>query len=442
MSKSIATRQPAGERWSSQAGFLAAAIGSAVGLGNIWRFAYVAGQNGGGAFLVAYVIAVALCGLPLLAWELSAGRRYRGGVVAALSAIHPRLRLLGAGIALLGFVLLSYYLVITGWTLAYALYTLLGLDTTFDRFGASWGSPVFFLASTAVCFGIVALGVSRGIEQVCKVLIPILAVMVVGLAAYGLTLPGRDEAVQFFFQLRISELLSPKTWAFAIGQAFFSLGVGMGVMITYGSYQEGRRSLAIPAWAIAGADSTIAVMAGLAVFPMVFSLGFSPAAGPQLAFVTLPQVFDQMGAGVFIGTVFYLLLFIGAVTSAISLLEMAAVALAESTGWSHTRSRWTILLPLATLGTLVALSYSPVGLSFGGKPLLDTVDTAVGTFGLLAAGLMTCIALFWMGRPQDLVEEVAGGSVTWAERIGFLLGRFLLPPALVGTIIAYAATLL
>ena len=273
-------------------------------------------------------------------------------------------------------------------------------------------------------------------------LIPIFAVLVVSLAIYGLTQPGRDDALRFLFQPRFSEPMDPKTWAFAMGQAFFSLGVGMGVMTTYGSYQQGRSPLATSAFGIAGVDTAVAVISGLAMFHMIFALGFSPAAVPQLAFVTLPHVFDQIGGGLLIGALFYVLLFMAAITSAISLLEMATVALLESTGWSRTRSRWVLLLCLAALGVLISLSYSPVGLSIAGKPLLDRVDAAVGTFGLLAAGLVTCIALFWIGNPRHLLEEAGGGSVSLVDRAGFLLGRFLLPVALVGVIMGYAVALL
>lgn len=436
------TPDPVGRAtWSSNLGFVAAAVGSAVGLGNIWRFPYIAGENGGGSFLLAYAVAIFLCGLPLLVFEVAAGRQYRRGILGTAKGIRPSLWFLGAGVAIIGFIILSYYLVVTGWTFGYLLSSPLGLDTSFDAFGSSWRSLVFFGLATGLSFTIVLLGVNSGIERASKALLPLLVVIISLMAGYALTLPGRSEALAFMLRPDYSQLLLSETWANAFGQAFFSLGVGMGVLVTYGSYQKRGASISKSGIAIVGADSIIALLSGLIVFPLVFSFGYSPAAGPQLVFETLPEVFQQMHLGVLVGSLFYLLLFIAAITSAVSLLEMAGTALSDGLGWPRIKSTLVTLGPLLALGSLSALSYSPVDLRLFGNPVLNILDTAAGTIGVLVGGLFTSIAIFWMGKTELLIDQVRNnGDARWAT-FGFLLGKYVVPPALMLTLIFTAARL-
>lgn len=430
------------ERWSSSKGFLAATIGSAVGLGNIWRFPYMAGENGGGTFLIPYFVGILLCGIPLMTFEIAAGRRYRSGIIGAVQAINPRFWVLGAAIALIGFIFLSYYLVITGWTLSYLVSTPLARDTDFNAFSNSWAPLAFFLIATAIAVLIVGLGIAKGIERVSKVLLPLLVVILVLIAAYGLTLSGRAEAVSFLFQPQFSELLNPQVWANGFGQAFFSLGVGLGVLVTYGSYLDDDNNITGSVLVVSGADTIVALIAGLAIFPIVFSFGQSPSSGPQLAFETLPVIFKQMPLGSIVGTSFYLLLFVAATTSAVSLLEMVVRSVADRLSWSHVRSLiWTVL-PLLALGTLSALSYSPVHLDIWGRPVLDLLDTAMGTFGLLLGGLLTSLALFWMCPPETLIGQVGGSRSGSIGQLGFFLGKFVLPVALIFILVAYTLALL
>lgn len=429
-STAAATRVVQRERWSSHVGFLAAAIGSAVGLGNLWRFPYVVGQSGGGAFFIPYFLALLACGLPLMMFEIAAGREYRRGMLGTVRAIQPRLWLAGLTVSLIGLVILSYYLVVTGWTLAYLVATPLGLDTDFQRFVGSWAPLAYFGAATATTVLIVRLGVRRGIETASKALLPVLGVIILLLIGYGASLDGWDEAVQYLFKPDLADLLEPRTWAVAFGQAFFSLGVGLGVMVTYGSYLDRHDSIPQTATVVAGADTLVAMLAGLAVFPLVFSFGASPNAGPQLALQTLPALFSQMPFGVLVGTVFYLLLFIAGITSAMSLLEMVVAAISDWTGWSHARSLLSLVGPLFVLGLGSALSYSPVGLRVFGEPLLDVLDVGVGTLGLLVSALLTSVVLFWMGRPEALVEQMNTASRAWIGRSGLLIGRYVIPVSL------------
>lgn len=421
-------------------GFLAAAIGSAVGLGNIWRFPYVAGENGGATFLIPYVIAIVLCGLPLMMFELAAGRQYRQGILGTVQAMRPGSWLIGVGVGLIGFIILSYYLVVTGWTLGYLVSTPLGQDGSFTAFSASWRPVIFFFVSAGISFTVVMLGVNRGIEAASKALLPILGGVVIFLAGYGFTLPGSDEALAFMFRPHLSELLNAQVWASAFGQAFFSLGVGIGVLITYGSYLDGRGNILGLATVVTGVDTLIALLAGLIIFPLVFSFGYLPEAGPQLAFETLPNVFQQMKLGTLVGTAFYLMLFVAATTSAVALFEMVVTVVSERLGWRRSRSAWLLLLPLLTLGGLSALSYSPLNLRLLGEPVLDILDASVGTFGLLIGGLLTSVALFWFGSPDMLARQLGNSPGAWIGRLALFLGRFVLPAALISTLVAFTVS--
>ena len=405
-----------------------------MGLGNVWRFPYVAGENGGGTFLIPYLIALVFCGAPLLVYEIAAGRYYRQGIIGTMQSISPRLWILGAVVALIGFVLLSYYLVITGWTLGYLVQTPLGATTSFDNFASSWSPVVFFFLALAIALTIVVLGVSRGIENASKLLLPLLAAIVVGLAAYGLTLDGSNEALTFLFKPEFGELMNVRVWAEAFGQAFFSLGVGMGVLLTYGSYMGERDSIPGAFITIASADTLVALLAGLVVFPIVFTFGFSPAEGPQLAFDTLPAIFETVRFGTALGTAFYLLLFTAATTSAVSLLQTLGAALSDRWGWSPVRGAITLAIPLAGLGSLSALSYSPVNLTLAGARVLDVMDSSIGTYGLLLGGLITSGVLFWAGKPDLLLKQVHGQGHSWKAKTGLALGKYILPAALVATL--------
>jgi NSS family neurotransmitter:Na+ symporter len=219
-----------------------------------------------------------------------------------------------------------------------------------------------------------------------------------------------------------------------MGQALFSLGVGTGVLVTYGGYMRAKTGVRDSTALIAGADTFIALLAGLAVFPIVFTLAVAPSAGPELAFDALPVMFADLSFGRVIGTGFYLLLFLAALTSMISMLEGAAASLADWRGWRRTKAVLVLLVPLAAAGMLSALSYSPLELTLFGAPVLDRMDIAFGTFGLMVAGLPTAIVLFWMGHPK----EIGGGARGFAGRAVIIVGRYLVTAAIVGTLAATA----
>jgi len=286
-------RKSAQEGFSSRWGFVLATAGSAIGLGNIWRFPYIAGENGGGAFLVPYLLALIVIGMPVMVLELSAGRAGGAGVVGTFAWTRERAGFLGLLITAGVIFLLAYYLVVTGWAIGYFIQALADRHPSFGDFTDGYTTLVYFAIAAAVTIAVVAGGVSKGIERFNMVLVPLLFAVIIGLAVYAFTLSGRREAMEFYISPRAEALGEAEVWIRALGQCFFSVGVGMGVLITYGAY--GRRDVGTPGLAatVGLADSGIALIAGFAIFPMIFTFGGSPAAGPGLAFEALPRAFEQ-----------------------------------------------------------------------------------------------------------------------------------------------------
>lgn len=322
------------EIWGSRHGFILAAIGSAVGLGNIWRFSYVAGENGGAAFLLIYLFFVIVIGAPILIAELAVGRRGQGDAASVFSTIAPRSAWVAPGLIAVAssFLILAFYAVISGWVLKYfagaatgLLWQVSGTDAGgyFKRFVSNWEEPIIWQAAVLmVTMFVVVGGIQRGIERFNRILMPMLVVVVLGLAVYSLSQDGANKGVAFLFTPKWALLLSPEIYLAAMGQAFFSLGIGMGIFITYGSYLPGHFQLPTMAGTIIFGDALFAILAGLLIFPAVFAFGLDPKSGPKLAFITLPQIFFVMPAGKIAGLLFFGLLVAAAVTSMVSLLEV------------------------------------------------------------------------------------------------------------------------
>lgn len=331
-------------------GFILAAAGSAIGLGNIWRFPYTAGENGGGAFVLIYLFFVFAIGVPVVLSELAIGRKTDRNPVGAFAALAPGTRwhwLGGLGI-LTGFVILSFYAVIAGWTLSYLWGAVTGAlegVTTAEQsgavFGALIGNPglmVFLAFIFLVLTGLIVRGgISGGIEKATTILMPILLVMLVGMAIRSVTLPGGTEGLSYLFSADFSKI-TVGVVAAALGQALFSLSLGMGAMITYGSYFPERENMHQAGIIVAVFDTSIALLAGLIIFPALFSAGVAPEAGPGLVFVVLPTVFAQIPAGQIFAIAFYALLAIAALTSTISLLEVVVSYFVDEKGWNRTKA--------------------------------------------------------------------------------------------------------
>lgn len=395
------------EQWSGRAAFVLATVASAVGLGNIWRFSYVAGENGGGAFLLAYLAAVAVLGLPLMVAEFALGRRARADIVSAYAFEMRSSRWAWAGWLAVGsaLLILSYYAVIAGWAWRYFGTYLTGADigsgreTVAAHFAGFLASPqtvAWQLLVLALATAAVIAGVRSGIERVARAVMPLLAIIVIGLAAYSLTLGGARAGLAFLFAPDLAALARPQVWLAAFGQAFFSLGVGVGTLATYGSYAPGEAGLARSALLVAGIDTSFALVAGLAIFPAVFAFGLDPAHGPALAFVTLPQVFAVMPAGAWVGLAFFALLAFAALSPTIALIEVPVAALMKARGWSRRRTALAASGAAFVAGLPSALSdsalaaFRPLGVG-----VLEAIDRLASNLLLPSGGLCVALAVGW-----------------------------------------------
>jgi len=325
--------------WNTRLGFVLAASGSAVGLGNIWKFPYIVGQNGGGAFVLIYILCTLAVGLPIMLAEFTIGRKTSLNPVGAFQSLKPKTHWVKIGYmgVLAGFFILSFYAVVGGWTLAYVVKA---FSHTISNFSSSKEAGQFFgsfIANTwevlfyhalfmGICVGIVLRGIQGGIEKACKVLMPTLVIILIILMFRALTLPGAMEGVEFYLKPDFSKI-GPQTILIALGQAFFSLSLGMGCMLTYGSYLPEQENLTSATVYVVIFDTVIALLVGMVIFPAVFAMGLEPTEGPSLVFSVLPAVFVGMPFGNLVSIIFFSLLAIAAITSGISLLEVVVATL-------------------------------------------------------------------------------------------------------------------
>lgn len=428
------SRSPA--QWSSGYAFLLAALGAAVGLGNIWRFSYVAGDNGGGAFVIVYVIAVLALGWPLLICELAIGRSTRTDAVSAFSRISAARpwRWVGWIGVLACIAILSYYPVVAGWVVNYLWRYLNGsaAQPGPDGYSAQFQSLIsdpgqallFFSLVMFVTVAIVAAGVERGIERACKVLMPVFALLLVLLAGYGLTLEGSGRAISFLFTPDWDALGRPATYLAAIGQAFFSIGLGMGVLITYGAYVPAGENLPRAALFLVLGDTLIALLSGLMIFPAVFTYGVDPAQGPSLAFAALPEVFHAMPGGRGFAIAFFMLLFIAALTSSVALLEVPVAWVIARWRWHRARAALAVGTLALALGVPVALGYGVLAPEAAGEAtLLDRIDHFSSNILLPASGIAVAMMAGWVWHPDTARQaaNLASGAVgmvwLWSLRI-------------------------
>lgn len=422
-------------QWNSRASFILATVGAAVGLGNIWRFSYVAGENGGAAFLLIYLFFVLVIGLPLVIAELAIGRNSGGDPVRALDV--PEVRGLWRRLGWIGVIsailVSSYYAVIAGWALKYLFGAVSGQLWTsaaegygayFESFIASAIEPVLWQAVMLMMTGLVVVrGVKDGIERINVYLMPFLVVIVVAMAGYALTLPGSGGGVDFLIAPDWQAFTRPSVYLTALGQAFFSLGLGVAVFVTYGGYLNRATPIPSSAVAVAVGDTAFALVAGVAIFGTVFALGGDPAAGPRLAFVTLPQLLLELPGGRWIGIVFFFLLSAAALTSMVALFEVPVAALTSRLGWGRPKAVGVLVAVLFALGLPLALSYGPLaGLGWSGTPLLDAVDQSVSNLLLPVSGLVIAVLVGWRIERQralsavDLGPGLLGTAWLWSIR--------------------------
>ena len=437
------------EHWRSRAGFMLAALGSAVGLGNVWRFSYVAGENGGGAFLLIYLAMVLLVGVPLLLGEFALGRSMRQESSSAVAMLLPKgwrhLGLLGVFASVL---ILAYYAVIAGWVLRYlGLYlfntthvlTEPGFAIAFQSHIAQPIEPFAWqFLSLALTLAIIVRGVEKGIERITKVLLPALGVLLLALAIHSTSLPGFGSGVSFLFQPDWSALTKPGVYVAALGQAFFSIGLAMGVMVAYGSYLPASQRLPGAALTVALGDALFALVAGLVVFAAVFSFNLDPAQGPGLAFVVLPEVFARMPGGALVGAAFFLLLTLAALTSMVSLLEVQVAFAMQRLQWSRRKASWILAGLAFLLGMPASLGYglwSEVILP-DGQGILDMMDFFAVELLLPLNGLLLALLLGWLWPAADALGSANLGAgllgKIWLAALRYLI-PFLLAVVLVSS---------
>ena len=411
------------EHWGSRLGFILAASGSAVGLGNIWKYPHMAGENGGAAFTVVYLLCILIVGLPIVIGEFVLGRKTQLNPVGAYESLAPNsnwkwVGMLGVASA---FVILSFYGVVGGWTLKYTLISLSGgfqelagnpdlSGKTFNSFITSTAPPVFWqiLFMTVTIFVIVQ-GVKGGIEKWTKIMMPAILVILVMLMVRGLTLPNGDQALGFLFKPKFEDLTASSI-VLALGHAFFTLSLGMGTMITYGSYLRSDQNLMTSALWIIVLDTAIAMMAGVAIFSTVFAMGANPGAGPGLIFVVLPTIFPKIAGGAIWGTLFFFLLFMAALTSALSILEVITAYFIDEKGWS--RKRATIIFGgvVTLVGAFCSLSMGSFNItSFIGMSFFDVLDYLSSKYMLPIGGMLCAVfVLYRWGIPSFVAELVVG----------------------------------
>ncbi len=427
-----------------------AAAGSAVGLGNIWKFPYLTGSNGGAAFVLVYLVAVAVLGLPIMVAELVIGRHTERDPVGAYKSMFGKSpwAIIGYLGVLSGFLILSYYSVVGGWTIGYMVKVLFGalssLDTpesaavVFRRFTADPTSSIgYHLLFMAACVYIVIGGVKGGIEKWNKILMPLLCVILIVLIVRGVWLDRGQRGLIFYLTPDFSKINMDVIVA-ALGQAFFSLSLGMGAMITYGSYLSSRERILPSAFWIVMIDTGIALLAGFAIFPSVFAMNLSPAEGPGLVFNIVPAVFARMPMGQIFSFLFFLLLFLAAVTSGVSLLEVVTAYFIDERGWNRRRA-------VIVIGIVTFLFGIPSALSFGcrshwtilGLTFYDFIDRLTSNYMLPIGGLLIAISLGWKyGLERTMHElDVDTSSVFLRELWAFMI-KYVSPAALLAVFVA------
>ena len=443
-------------QWGSRVGFIMAAVGSAVGLGNIWKFPYMVGESGGSAFVLAYLVCIALIGFPILVAEWMIGRRGQRNPMdsfanVAVSEGRSRNWAVVGVVGILGaFLILSFYSVIGGWALNYMTKLASGDFTGLDGaavegvFNTMLASPgtltIWHTVFMLITGGIVALGVTGGIEKASKVMIPLLALILFIIVGYNVVNGGFGEAVSYLFTPDFSKLFgegASDIFLAALGHAFFTLSLGMGIMVTYGSYLGKDISLLSMARTVVIMDTVIALAAGLAIFPIIFSHGMDPASGPGLIFVSLPIAFGSMTAGAILGTLFFLLITFAALTSSISLIEPSIEFLEERTSMNRTTAVILASIAIWLLGVAALLSFNMWSdVMIFGNNIFDFLDKLTSKFMLPITGLAAIVFAGWFMNQDSVRRELGLSEGSWS--LWQVIAKFVAP---IGVIIIFISAL-
>ena len=437
------------EQWGSRLGFILAASGSAVGLGNIWKYPHMAGENGGGAFTIVYLICILIVGLPIVIAEFVLGRKTQLSPVGAFEKISPKsnwkwVGMLGVASA---FVILSFYGVVGGWTLKYTLISLTGGFTKLagnpDMSGSLFNSfitgslapviwQIIFMAFTIF---VIVQGVKGGIEKWTKIMMPAILVILIVLMIRGLTLPNGMQALDFLFKPKFEDLTASSI-VLALGHSFFTLSLGMGTMITYGSYLRRDQNLLSSALWVILLDTLIAMMAGVAIFATVFAMGADPGAGPGLIFVVLPTIFPKIAGGAVWGTLFFFLLFMAALTSAISILEVITAYFIDEKGWARKKATIIFGSVITVVGAFCSLSMGSFNItSFLDMSFFDIMDYLSAKYMLPIGGMLTAVFVLYRWGISNFIAEMVVGMDNQNVNPVFVRVLFAVSATVVGFIL-------
>lgn len=432
------------DSFGSRFGVIAATAGSAIGLGNIWRFPYVAGENGGGAFLIIYLGFILLIGIPVMLSEFTIGRSAQRNVFGAFRKLAPGkpwylIGLMGVAAA---FMILAFYTAVAGWTLEYIFQSLIngfdGLssqqlnDMYFSFIGAPWRPLLWFFIFMALTAAIIMAGVQKGIEKYTKILMPMLLVLLLVLVIRSITLPGAAGGISFLFKPDFSKI-TPSTILEALGQAFFSLSIGMGTLITYASYIRKNDNLGTAAFSVAFADTFIAILAGLAIFPAVFAFNIEPGSGVGLVYITLPNIFQQMPGGYFFSLMFFILLGVAALTSTISVLEVIVAFFSEELGLNRKAATWLATSSVSILGVMCVLSTSTMAdVKLLGFTIFDLMNFTSANILLPLGGFFIVMFIAWFLGRDKTKEELSNNGELKVRYMSFFMFvvKFLAPLAI------------
>ncbi|MCC5912662.1 MAG: sodium-dependent transporter [Clostridiaceae bacterium] len=417
MEKSVVKR----ENWGSKIGFIMAAAGSAVGLGNIWRFPYLLGENGGAAFLLIYLVFVVFIGISIMIAEFAVGRKSNRAAVGAFKSQSGGWTFAGVIGVLSAFFIMGFYPVVGGWSMSYIVKSFTGLLGNPEAIGGTFGAfitgstqpLIWMLAFLVLNVLIVAKGIAGGIEKAAKLLMPVLFGLLVLIAFRSLTLTGAAAGLSYMFKPDFSAVTG-QTWLAALGQAFFSLSLGMGCMITYGSYLNKKEDLVSNAVLVTGMDVGVALLAGLAMFPAIFAMGMEPDVGPGLVFVVIPSVFAAMGSiGTLLSIIFFIALTVAALTSSVSLMEVAVAYFIDEKGVERKKAVYGVS---SAMGVLCVLSSLSLGAMAGftipglGVGFFDLFDYITDKIFLSIGGLLLAIFVGWFLDKEELRQELTNGG--------------------------------
>ena len=424
------------EKFGGRLAVILAMAGSAIGLGNIWRFPYMVGEHGGAAFGFIYILATIFISLPVFLAEVMIGRRSHTNArdaFARLSRHHPFWRAAGYLTILIPTLIASYYSVIGGWSVEYFVKScgltfvktapeqVSGLFAPFVS--SAWTPVLMHLVFLAACVGVVAGGVKSGIEKFSKVTLPVLFVLILVILVYSVSLPGAGEGVRYLLHPDWSEL-TPRTFAYAMGQSFYSLSLGMGAIITYGSYVSKKENILVTSAGTAVSDLLFAILAGFAIMPAVFAAGIEPGTGPGLIFQSIPYVFAKMGVDMpvlssLVAVIFFLSIIVAAMTSCISLVEVGVSFLMERAGMTRVRACLLLYLVCGGLGTLCSLSFGPLAdVQVAGMSIFDLFDWVCSNILLLLMSLLVVIFVGWILPRRVVHDEFTNrGSIAFNDRI-------------------------